>query len=180
MACSLAWRSPGWMKWSLIQYVYKQWAGLYQTEDQFLYVNRGLGFLGYPGRVGILPEITLLELTSKTPKQGYPELPDRDFYLRAMRMMRTPSLSALALGCSRWSPVQLIGRRTTVESLSPVDRRSRDLMTAYRNDRETQTLNGTFFSFSAGQSMATNLPLPATAHRKALPGEQVRTASGYY
>lgn len=56
---------PGWMKWSPIQYVYKQWAGLYENGDQFLYINRGLGFLGYPGRVGILPEITLLELTSK-------------------------------------------------------------------------------------------------------------------
>ncbi|GJM34435.1 MAG: phosphoesterase [Saprospiraceae bacterium] len=53
---------PGWFKWSPIQYVYKEWAGLYQQENQFLYVNRGFGFLGYPGRVGILPEITLLEL----------------------------------------------------------------------------------------------------------------------
>lgn len=55
---------PGWVKWSPIRYVYKQWAGLYQQGDQYLYVNRGLGFIGYPGRVGILPEITLLELTS--------------------------------------------------------------------------------------------------------------------
>ena len=55
---------PGWLKWSPIQYVYKQWAGLYQKNEQFLYVNRGLGFLGYPGRVGILPEITLIELTA--------------------------------------------------------------------------------------------------------------------
>lgn len=53
---------PGWFKWSPIQYVYKQWAGLYQNEDQYLYVNRGLGFLGYPGRVGILPEVTVIEL----------------------------------------------------------------------------------------------------------------------
>lgn len=53
---------PGWFKWSPIQYIYKQWAGLYQKQDQYLYVNRGFGFLGYPGRVGILPEITLLEL----------------------------------------------------------------------------------------------------------------------
>ena len=53
---------PGWFKWSPIQYVYKQWAGLYQKEHQYLYVNRGFGFLGYPGRVGILPEITVLEL----------------------------------------------------------------------------------------------------------------------
>ncbi|MCB0630738.1 MAG: metallophosphoesterase [Saprospiraceae bacterium] len=53
---------PGWFKWSPIQYIYKQWAGLYQRQDQYLYVNRGFGFLGYPGRVGILPEITMLEL----------------------------------------------------------------------------------------------------------------------
>lgn len=53
---------PGWFKWSPVQYVYKQWAGLYQQGKQFLHVNRGLGFLGYPGRVGILPEITVLDL----------------------------------------------------------------------------------------------------------------------
>ncbi len=53
---------PGFFKWSPIQYVYKQWAGMYQSGDQYLYVNRGLGFLGYPGRVGILPEITCLDL----------------------------------------------------------------------------------------------------------------------
>lgn len=53
---------PGWIKWSPIQYVYKQWAGLYQHNNQYLYVNRGLGFHGYPGRVGILPEITCIEL----------------------------------------------------------------------------------------------------------------------
>ena len=53
---------PGWVKWSPIKYLYKQWAGLYQLEDQYLYVNRGLGFIGYPGRVGILPEVTLIEL----------------------------------------------------------------------------------------------------------------------
>ncbi len=51
-----------WFKWSPVQYVYKQWAGLYEEEKQKLYVNRGFGFIGYPGRVGILPEITLLEL----------------------------------------------------------------------------------------------------------------------
>lgn len=55
---------PG-FKWSPSQYVYKQWAGLYQEDNQYLYVNRGLGFLGYPGRVGILPEITVLELRNK-------------------------------------------------------------------------------------------------------------------
>ena len=53
---------PGWIRWSPIQYVYPQWAGLYENAKQFLYVNRGLGYLGYPGRVGILPEITLLTL----------------------------------------------------------------------------------------------------------------------
>ena len=53
---------PGWIKFSPIQFIYKQWAGLYQKGRQFLYVNRGLGFVGYPGRVGILPEVTVLEL----------------------------------------------------------------------------------------------------------------------
>jgi len=52
---------PG-FKWSPVQYVYKQWAGLYEQGRQKLYVNRGFGFIGYPGRVGILPEITLIEL----------------------------------------------------------------------------------------------------------------------
>lgn len=49
-------------KWSPVQYIYRRWAGLYREGKQYLYVNRGLGFLGYPGRVGILPEITLLTL----------------------------------------------------------------------------------------------------------------------
>jgi uncharacterized protein len=52
---------PG-FRWSPVQYVYKQWAGLYQKGSQYLYVNTGLGFLGYPGRVGFLPEITVIEL----------------------------------------------------------------------------------------------------------------------
>lgn len=52
---------PG-IKWSPIQYLYQEWAGLYEHEGKKLYVNRGFGFLGYPGRVGVLPEITLLEL----------------------------------------------------------------------------------------------------------------------
>jgi len=52
---------PG-FKWSPVQYLYKQWAGLYKQDNQFLYVNRGLGFLGYPGRLGIWPEITVIEL----------------------------------------------------------------------------------------------------------------------
>jgi uncharacterized protein len=53
-------------RWSFAQYIYKYWAGLYQVENaqkpQYLYVNRGLGMIGYPGRVGILPEITLITL----------------------------------------------------------------------------------------------------------------------
>lgn len=49
-------------QWSPVQYIYKEWAGLYQEQDQQLYVNVGFGFLGYPGRVGILPEITIFEL----------------------------------------------------------------------------------------------------------------------
>lgn len=52
---------PG-FKWSPVQYMYKQWAGLYENESQKLYVNRGYGFIGYPGRVGILPEITVITL----------------------------------------------------------------------------------------------------------------------
>ena len=53
---------PG-FRWSPVQYMYKQWGGLYETENQKLYVNRGFGFIGYPGRVGILPEITVIELS---------------------------------------------------------------------------------------------------------------------
>ena len=52
-------------KWSPVQWMYKQWAGLYEDGKQKLYVNRGYGFIGYPGRVGILPEITVLVLKSK-------------------------------------------------------------------------------------------------------------------
>ncbi|MGO4878744.1 metallophosphoesterase [Pedobacter psychrotolerans] len=49
-------------QWSPVQYIYKEWAGLYQEQKQQLYVNVGYGFLGYPGRVGILPEITVFTL----------------------------------------------------------------------------------------------------------------------
>ncbi len=49
-------------KWSPVQYFYKEWAGLYKSGRQKLYVNRGYGFIGYPGRVGIMPEITVIEL----------------------------------------------------------------------------------------------------------------------
>ncbi|MDX1903230.1 MAG: metallophosphoesterase [Thermonemataceae bacterium] len=52
-------------KWSPVQYRYKQWADLYKEENQYLYVNRGFGYIGYLGRVGILPEITILTLTAK-------------------------------------------------------------------------------------------------------------------
>lgn len=52
----------GSFKWSPAQYLYKQWADLYQAGAQYLYVNRGYGYLGYPGRIGIWPEITLMEL----------------------------------------------------------------------------------------------------------------------
>mgnify|MGYP003479982612 FL=1 len=48
-------------KWSPVQWMYKQWAGLYEDGNQKLYVNRGFGFIGYPGRVGIMPEITVIE-----------------------------------------------------------------------------------------------------------------------
>ncbi len=51
-----------WFKWSPVQYMYRQWAGLYEHGQQKLYVNRGYGFLGYPGRVGVMPEITVIEL----------------------------------------------------------------------------------------------------------------------
>jgi predicted MPP superfamily phosphohydrolase len=51
-----------WFRWSPVKYIYKQWAGHYKEGNQHLYVNRGFGFIGYPGRVGILPEITVLEL----------------------------------------------------------------------------------------------------------------------
>jgi uncharacterized protein len=51
-----------WFKWSPVQYMYNEWAGVYIEGKQALYVNRGFGFLGYPGRLGILPEITVIEL----------------------------------------------------------------------------------------------------------------------
>ncbi|WP_106916352.1 metallophosphoesterase [Chryseobacterium aurantiacum] len=51
------------IKWSPVQYRYPKWADLYESEGKLLYVNRGFGVLGYPGRVGVLPEITLFELS---------------------------------------------------------------------------------------------------------------------
>ncbi len=53
---------PGWFRWSPIQYRYPHWAGIYKEFGRYLNVNRGLGYLGYPGRVGIWPEITIIEL----------------------------------------------------------------------------------------------------------------------
>ncbi len=54
---------PGYIKWSPIKYFYPQWAGAYEKNGKYIYVNRGFGFLGYPGRAGILPEITVIELS---------------------------------------------------------------------------------------------------------------------
>ncbi|SDG60474.1 metallophosphoesterase [Winogradskyella thalassocola] len=53
---------PGWIKWSPAKWRYKQWAGIYTELGQHINVNRGFGYLGYPGRVGIWPEITVIEL----------------------------------------------------------------------------------------------------------------------
>lgn|SRR5690625_4205263 len=51
-------------QWSPIKYKYKHWAGLYKEQNQYLYVNKGLGWLGFPGRLGMRPEITLIKLKS--------------------------------------------------------------------------------------------------------------------
>lgn len=51
----------GW-KWSPVKYMYPEWAGLYSQGNQHLYVNRGFGYIGYPGRLGIRPEITVIRL----------------------------------------------------------------------------------------------------------------------
>lgn len=53
---------PGWIKWSPVKWRYKHWAGVYKEMGQYINVNRGFGYLGYPGRVGIWPEITVIEL----------------------------------------------------------------------------------------------------------------------
>ena len=53
---------PGWFKWSPVKWRYKQWAGIYEKLGQFINVNRGFGYLAFPGRVGIWPEITVIEL----------------------------------------------------------------------------------------------------------------------
>ncbi|MGJ8745526.1 metallophosphoesterase [Polaribacter sp.] len=53
---------PGWIKWSPSKYAYKQWAGLYEEFGRYINVNRGFGYHAFPGRVGIWPEITVIEL----------------------------------------------------------------------------------------------------------------------
>ena len=57
---------PGWIKWSPVKWRYKHWAGIYEEMGQYINVNRGFGFLGYPGRVGIWPEITVITLKKKS------------------------------------------------------------------------------------------------------------------
>jgi len=52
-------------KWSPIKYMYKQWAGLYQNQERFLYVNRGFGFLGLKGRIGMWAEVAVITLKRK-------------------------------------------------------------------------------------------------------------------
>ena len=49
-------------KWSPIKYKFKHWVGLYRNKEQYLYVNRGLGWLGFPGRIGMRPEISFIKL----------------------------------------------------------------------------------------------------------------------
>lgn len=56
---------PGIIKWSPVKYQYKYWAGVYEELGRYINVNRGFGFLGYPGRVGIWPEITVIQLKKK-------------------------------------------------------------------------------------------------------------------
>jgi hypothetical protein len=53
---------PGFIKWSPVKWRYKYWAGIYKEKGQYINVNRGLGYLAFPGRVGIWPEITVIEL----------------------------------------------------------------------------------------------------------------------
>ena len=60
---------PGLIKWSPIQYRYKYWAGIYQEMGRVINVNRGFGFLAYPGRVGIYPEISIINLKKKEIKK---------------------------------------------------------------------------------------------------------------
>jgi predicted MPP superfamily phosphohydrolase len=56
---------PGWIKWSPVKFRYPKWAGLYEDMGRYLYVNRGFGYLAFPGRVGIWPEVTSIVLRRK-------------------------------------------------------------------------------------------------------------------
>ncbi|MGB5362826.1 MAG: metallophosphoesterase, partial [Aureibaculum sp.] len=56
---------PGWIKWSPVKWRYKYWAGIYEQAGQILNVNRGFGYLAYPGRVGIWPEISVITLKKR-------------------------------------------------------------------------------------------------------------------
>jgi len=58
---------PGWIKWSPIKWRYKYWAGIYNVMGEYINVNRGFGYLAFPGRVGIWPEITVIELKKGKP-----------------------------------------------------------------------------------------------------------------
>jgi hypothetical protein len=53
---------PGWIKWSPVKWAYKYWAGIYNKKNQFINVNRGFGVLGFPGRIGVYPEISVIKL----------------------------------------------------------------------------------------------------------------------
>ena len=53
------------IKWSPFQALYKQWAGWYQKGEQYLNVKRGIGFIGYPGRIGMPPELSIIEIKGK-------------------------------------------------------------------------------------------------------------------
>lgn len=57
---------PGWIKWSPIKYRYENWAGIYEEQGRYINVNRGFGYLGYPGRVGIWPEISVIKLKKRS------------------------------------------------------------------------------------------------------------------
>ncbi len=57
---------PGWIKWSPVKWRYKQWAGIYKKNEQYINVNRGFGYLAFPGRVGIWPEITVIKLKKRS------------------------------------------------------------------------------------------------------------------
>lgn len=59
---------PGWIKWSPIKYRYENWAGIYEEQGRYINVNRGFGYLGYPGRVGIWPEISVIQLKKRQNK----------------------------------------------------------------------------------------------------------------